>query len=250
MLQHSSFFISMAYFIRLLRDQESKRVLRLRKMEYAKTPKRHDIINYLLGQTKRKHYLEIGVRNPDHNFNKILCANKYSVDPGYEYQKNPVSYKYTSDIFFNKLNKNQLDIPSDIRFDVIFLDGLHQSYQLERDILNAIQFIDEKGFIVLHDCNPPSEYHARENFDYKLSPARDNWNGTSWKAFYKFRHRKDLFSACIDTDWGVGILSRHNFHNKFNHLAEIENPYFEFSEFEKNKIKHLNLLAYTQLIQN
>ena len=45
-------------------------------------------------------YLEISVRNPNHNFNQIKANKKYSVDPGLEFKKNPVDFKMTGDEFF------------------------------------------------------------------------------------------------------------------------------------------------------
>ncbi|MFN9710772.1 MAG: class I SAM-dependent methyltransferase [Bacteroidota bacterium] len=244
----NTFLSNIRFCYHFLNDTESNRIARLKKEEYLKTPKRYDIINYLLQFTSCEYYLEIGVRNPDHNFNKIKCRHKLSVDPGLEFKANPVKYQLTSDVFFHKFFHNELDVSSDIKFDIIFIDGLHQSYQLERDILNTLSCISDVGFIVLHDCNPISEYHTRENFNDKLSPARDNWNGTSWKAFYKFRHRSDIYSACIDTDWGVGILSKNSFFNKLNNLKEMENPFYEFSVLENNRSSHLNLISFNQLI--
>ena len=53
-------------------------------------------------------YLEIGVRNPQHNFNHIKANKKYSVDPGVEFKSNPVDFKITSDVFFLKLSRSEV----------------------------------------------------------------------------------------------------------------------------------------------
>ena len=45
---------------------------------------RTDIINFLIEQHGLKTYLEIGLDNPDANFNKVNCRFKHSVDPFYE----------------------------------------------------------------------------------------------------------------------------------------------------------------------
>ena len=66
----------------------------------------------------------------------------------------------------------------DITFDVIFIDGLHLADQVEKDIDNALKFIKEDGFIILHDVNPPTEWHARESYLFFNSPAAGAWNGT------------------------------------------------------------------------
>lgn len=212
-------------------------------LELKKTPYRFDVLNYILQNFNRETiYLEIGVRNPEDNFNKIIATNKYSVDPGVENILNPVDYKVTSDDFFKQLN-NGLVLNKDIKFDVIFIDGLHLAQQVKKDIDNSLKFLKEDGFIVLHDCNPPTEFHASESYLYRLSPSKDYWNGTTWKAFFNFRKREDYFSCCIDSDWGIGIISKNiNLGNK----SVVENPFFEFKIFEKNRKESLNLISFEE----
>ena len=147
----------------------------------------------------------------------------------------------TSDDFFTKLRSGLLDIDKGTRFDLIFIDGLHLSYQADRDIANAIEYISDKGFIVVHDCNPPTEFHAREEFGFKNSPASHFWNGTTWKAFYKHRFNENTTSVCIDMDWGLGVITKMDL---FNRLTQNENPFFEFHIFDRYRIRHLNLLTY------
>lgn len=214
------------------------------KEEYLKNPDRTEVLNYLISFLDRDTcYLEIGVRNPEDNFNKIKASLKYSVDPGLEYKINPVDFKLTSDEFFEGLGSGKL-FNSSIKFDVIFIDGLHLASQVDRDIENALKFIKEDGFIVLHDCNPPTEWHARETFDFNFSPAGGFWNGTTWKAFLKRRFDSSLKSCCIDGDWGVGILSKSW---PIGNSIASENLFFEFSDLNKNRIKQLNLITFESL---
>ncbi|WP_300565223.1 class I SAM-dependent methyltransferase [Flavobacterium sp.] len=235
---------------RILNDKYFISTKEINKKEVAKQPERSEIINFLLQQTKALNYLEIGVRNPSDNFDKINCENKFSVDPGVEFKQNPVDFKLTSDDFFEKLNQNKLEqLKNDIKFDVIFVDGLHLSEQVERDIINSLQFISDSGFIVLHDCNPPTEFHQRENYYFRNSPARGFWNGTTWKAFYKFRHHKDLFSICFDTDWGVGVLSKKQL-PLFNRIEnDIENQFYEYNLMDSRRKEFLNLTDYKKWIE-
>ncbi len=85
----------------------------------------------------------------------------------------------------------------DILFDVIFIDGLHLAEQVDRDISNSLKVLKEDGFIVLHDCNPPTEWHAREMYAFYHTPAQGQWNGTTWKAFLKYRNDNSIYSCCI-----------------------------------------------------
>jgi len=183
------------------------------------------ILNQLL--TPSSKYLEIGVCNPQSNFNKIKATNKVGVDPGIEFPDNPVKYQMTSDDFFTRLEHGDLDIPKNHKWDVIFIDGLHTAEQVERDVLNSLKHIKRKGFIVLHDCNPPTEHHQ--------TPVHNKgaWNGTVWKAWLKFREQ---YKSCtIDCDWGVGIMTTKLEQTKFN----ITDDYHTFAQ---NRNVLLNLL--------
>lgn len=215
----------------------------LTKDELAKNVKRHDVINFLAEKVNAQKYLEIGIGNPENNFNLINITDKYAVDPGVEFEINLADFKMTSDEFFLQLKENKLAIPNDIKFDIIFIDGLHLAYQVERDINNSFQFLSDKGFIVMHDCNPPTEYHARETYNFTNGPAKGFWNGTTWKAFVKAR--TECYSCCIDSDWGVGILSRQA-RPCFNILSHNENPFFDFKFFNDKRSEQLNLLTFDQ----
>lgn len=231
---------------RIYLDDYYKKTIQLSALENLKKPRRTHIINHLISLIDARNYLEIGVRDPRKNFNRIQCRSKYSVDPGVEFRDNPVDFKMTSDVFFEKLKNNQLDIQHDIKFDVIFIDGLHVSHQVERDILNSLEHLSDIGFIILHDCNPPSEFHQREHYDFVNSPAGSFWNGTTWKAYYKARHQRGLFSICFDSDWGVGIISKKHY-PFFNTIHEpVQNEFYEYSILNAYRQKHLNLYPFEQ----
>lgn len=237
-----AFLNKLLHNLATINNSYHRKTPKLSDLERAKTPKRYDIINLLLKNLDRPStYLEIGVRNPAENFDMVNAETKYSVDPGVEYKKNPVDFKLTSDEFFDGMRKGE--ILEGTKFDVIFVDGLHLADQVERDIDNSLEFLKEDGFLILHDCNPPSEWHARERYDYIYSPALKSWNGTTWKAFVKATQRQDLTSCCIDTDWGVGILTRQN---ALKAPTKIDNPYYEFSIFNDNRKESLNLISYDE----
>ena len=93
------------------------------KTEREKPIKRTDIINFLLSLDKRdKRYLEIGVRDRKSNFDLIKSNTKYSVDPAVELSNCDNHFQLTSDDFFSDLKSNKI-LSSDIKFDVIFVDG-------------------------------------------------------------------------------------------------------------------------------
>ena len=209
--------------------------------EVLKKTNRGDVINYLSSKINEPiTYLEIGVRNPADNFDKINATTKYSVDPGLEFKDNPVDFRLTSDAFFDQLRTGNILNP-EIKFDIVFIDGLHLADQVYRDILNSLDFLSEIGFIILHDCNPPTEWHARETFEFENSPARGTWNGTTWKAFVKAKDELEINACCIDSDFGIGILSKTHI---LGNPVKVNNPFFEFKVFEENRTQSLNLIPF------
>ena len=191
---------------------------------------RFEIINALIKAHNYKSYLEIGVRNPDECYNYINCRTKQGVDPGLEGEY-PVTFRMTSDEFFKSNTQN---------YDIIFIDGLHIDEQVERDILNSLSYINEKGSIVLHDCNPPETHHAREDYYDMSTPAGCCWNGTVWKAIVKIRSEiKGIYTSTVDTDWGVGIIQKSNKENKIIN----DNLYYSYKKFSNNRNYYLNLIS-------
>lgn len=221
----------------------------LTHLEMRKTPKRFDIINLIISsiKTEMTRYLEIGVRNPADNFNRIAADFKFSVDPGVEFKDNPVDFAGTSDEFFDQLNSGKLFFEGSRQaFDLIFIDGLHLADQVHRDIENALNWVTDDGFIVLHDCNPPTEYHARESYADVNTPAGRYWNGTVWKALAALRTRTDLSVFCIDTDWGCGVISKNS--HLYPSLAHEIGPFFyEYRNLADNRAEVLGLVSPSDL---
>ena len=188
------------------------------------TLKRYEIINKIIELNFYTDYLEIGI-NDGLCFDKINCSKKTGVDPNSDH----ATHKMTSDDFFNTLK------PED-KFDVIFIDGSHLEIQVDKDIENSIKHLKENGTIILHDCNPPSEYHAKENI-YFGAPIFGEWNGTVYKSLVKIRSkRNDLTLTTVDTDFGVGILTKEPSETMKNHSDT-------WKFFDTNRKEILNLIT-------
>jgi hypothetical protein len=155
---------------------------------------RYDIINYLIEKNDYKRYLEIGVEGGD-ALRRIKCELKHGVDPA---SKN-ATHHVPSDTFFE-------DLPQTEKYDIIFIDGLHVEDQVDRDIVNSLNHLSPNGIIVVHDCNPPSEWHQRPYEEAKKNGCRQ-WNGTVWRSMVKVRAtRPDLEVKTVNTDWGCGLI--------------------------------------------
>ena len=196
---------------------------------------RTQIINNIIEKKEYKNYLEIGVGD-GLNFNSIKCSNKTGVDPGIEGNwKNVAQYKMISNEFFNVIN-------SDTLWDFIFIDGLHLSYQVEKDIINSLKHLSDNGIIMLHDCNP---FMYEDNYERIIEDYwGQKWNGTVWKTIYKLRSsRNDLKIITINEDEGLGIITKDK-----STTIPFNNPYFEYKLLQKTLKESLGLVSYEEYI--
>lgn len=205
---------------------------------------RFDLINEIISINGFDKYLEIGVCDPTVCFDKIVCEKKTSVDPGIDNPDNPVQYKVTSDTFFSMLESNDTEFEKNHKWDVIFIDGLHLADQVYRDITNAINHISDKGIIVMHDCLPPTSFHAREN--YEINGEFPAWNGTTWKAYYKALTELSYVDVCVyNSDWGLGLIKK----CKRRRLPKKNNPFYEYNVMAKDFEKEMNVISLSDLIK-
>lgn len=186
---------------------------------------RTNIINFLIQKINAKKYLEIGVSDGV-NFSNIKCEYKVGVDPELQ---SPATIHLTSDDFFKNNNEN---------FDVIFIDGLHHSDQVYRDIINSLEILNDGGYIICHDMNPQQEEHQIIPFTGGI------WNGDCWKAFVQLRkERDDLDMFVVDTDHGCGVISR----GKQEIL--LDDKELSWNNFLNHRKEWLNLISTSDFLQ-
>lgn len=192
--------------------------------------KRYHIINYLIEKYNLINYLEIGVFKGE-NIREIKAIHKDGVDPGVEgYTPPEVNYPMISDNFFDLIRGHE-----DIKYDIIFIDGLHHADQVEKDIENALNHVVDGGFILLHDCNPVS-------YEAQLVPRQTiAWNGDVWKAFVNFKAHYPKMECCVvDTDFGVGVIKVGE--PIYNTQANI----WEWDYFDSHRKELLNLINWDE----
>ena len=197
--------------------------------------KRYDVINQIIKVKGFRSYLEIGTQ-AFVCMNHIDCETRVGVDP------EPV-VKAPAGIEFHKMTSDEYFVKNHKRFDIIFIDGLHHSDQVYKDLVNATDRLTDRGVIVVHDCNPKAEINQRVPM-----PLVESWNGDVWKAWLKFRRQfKTRSSFVVDTDQGCGVIGVGPKYNPGDHIPE--NPSFE--EFNKpvNKADWLNLVSVNQFLE-
>lgn len=186
--------------------------------------KRTDIIQKLIDKNGYKRYLEIGVRD-GRNLNKIQVEHKDGVDPA-----GKCNFPIKSDDFFKQLDK-------DVKYDLVFIDGLHLRDQVLKDVENALKHLSRGGIIVLHDCNPAQKHHASTVY------KGGTWNGTVWEAIvYLRRTREDLEMCVVNCDQGCGIVRP----GKQDLLKAKD---VSWSAFDKNRKEYLNLISTDEFLK-
>ena len=199
--------------------------------------KRSEVINKIINRFNFSKYLEIGVYHPKLNFDLINTNFKDGVDPE---PRRPVSYEMTSDEFFEKHSTNK-------KYDIIFIDGLHTYEQTYKDVINSINLLNEGGVIVMHDCNPPTEYHTRSYDEYLKTGGE--WNGTVYKSFIQLKSElNDWTCFVVDVDWGCGIITKRKLkpNNGFN-MNNIDD--LSWNYFTENRKNLLDLTDYDDFLE-
>ena len=179
--------------------------------------KRHAFINKAISKYTNCNYLEIGVANND-VFNSIplKLKNKYGVDPVHG-----GNYRLTSDDFFEKYKH--------LKFNVIFIDGLHHYLQCQKDAINAINCISKNGVIFFHDMLPLNSFE-------EMLPRKQaaGWTGDVWKVAVELTNSKNCDFRIINIDHGIGVL-KINDNFEYKKMPELLNlRYRDFLNHYKN----------------
>ena len=186
---------------------------------------RTEIINSFIVKRGLRRYLEIGL-NKSVNFDAVKADYKISIDP------NPAcraTFKMTSDAYFALIRNWK------VFYDIVFIDGLHHSDQVERDIDNSLLHLSDNGVIICHDCNPTKEIEQR------VPRETSRWNGDCWKTIVKMRQRHNLTVHTVDTDEGCAIIQKEP-----NHLPLRITRQLTYSNLDAHRQIWLNLITVKQ----
>ncbi len=181
---------------------------------------RWNMIEYLHNKREFTNYLEIGC-DKDELFSKIKIKNKIGVDP-----ISGGNVRKTSDEFFHNNN---------IKFDLVFIDGLHEYNQVKKDIINSLKNLNENGLVLVHDCLP-SSMSKQAVPRYRMS-----WNGDVWKAIVELRCVKDIEIYTCEVDQGIAIIQN----KKNSDLLSIEKApkNLKFKDFYNNHKKYMRIIS-------
>ncbi|TRX62138.1 class I SAM-dependent methyltransferase [Fulvivirga sp. M361] len=187
---------------------------------------RIELIRELIRKGKLTSYLEIGSQSGK-SFLPVRCKIKIAVDPKFIIPfknkikwliRNPYNlfskyFEETSDDFFEKRKALLAEIP---KLDIALIDGLHTFEASLKDTLNTLNYVNNSGIIILHDCFPQNKAVATPAASMDAAQAMDvegwtgQWCGDVWKTIVYLRksHPDELEAYVINTDFGLGIVRR------------------------------------------
>jgi hypothetical protein len=183
------------------------------------------IVNFYVNKFSRPiSYLEIGCFKNE-LFYSVPVLNKVGVDPicgG--------NYRNTSDSFFEH---------NESKFDVIFIDGLHQYDQVWKDVKNSLSCLSPDGYILIHDVLP------RNSKEQNLPRITSEWLGDCWKILFDIHDNPFLDLKIISADHGIAVVT---FSSSINDVS-LSKSYDDFTfDFYKSKIISLDILDPTSLL--
>jgi glycosyltransferase involved in cell wall biosynthesis len=202
---------------------------------------RHLVINHISNPDDT--YLEIGVET-GYTFNNVHFQNKTGVDPLPHFESEQLVLKTSDDFFLENIDRDTDTIK---KFDVVFIDGLHQCEQVVRDVNNSLQCLNENGLILLDDIIPLN-YHEQLKVPIKhkiqngVLKTMVPWTGDVWKTMY---HILSDYSEYIDFQYFyhvnyrcVGVLQiKIPFQIPDTELDAINNY-----TYETDFVKYINLI--------
>ena len=138
-----------------------------------------------------------------------------------------VNYRVTSDEFFEFISGH------DIKYDLIFIDGLHHYEQVKKDIENSLKHLQPNGIIMMHDCNPLT-------YESQLVPRQSvTWHGDVWKAYVEFKQTHPAFDCyVVDTDCGCGVIVNNEDKTQIPINLDLDYKYLD-----ENRKEILNLIS-------
>jgi hypothetical protein len=197
---------------------------------------RHLVINHVSNPDDT--YLEIGVET-GYTFNNVHFLNKTGVDPLPHFESEHLVVKTSDDYFLQNINTEN---NKNTKFDIVFIDGLHQSEQVAKDINNSIKFLNENGKVLLDDIIPlnydeqlkvPLKHEVRNGILKTFVP----WTGDVWKTLY---HILFFYSQHIDFQYfynmnyrAVAVLKIKSFFEIPESELDIINNYTYETDFKK-----------------
>ena len=185
-------------------------------------------------------YLEIGVEYGQTFLQThFKPENKTGVDPDPKFDIVGKEFKFTkatSDAFFKTLADGKKD-----RYNVIFIDGMHQSEYFLRDFNNSVKVLDNEGSVFIDDILPLTyneqlKIPRKHYYENGILKYGEEWTGDIWKVIYHIF--KNYLNNLEDYKYFYNPCYRGVLHLKLKNAFEIPeseletiNNYDYFTDF-------------------
>ena len=228
MSERENFFITVKYrFEKIKYFFYGEKFFKKKRYDWSKYPSRFEIIQNIIEFKKYKSYLEIGC-DRNQSFSNINIDKRVGIDP-----VEGGTHKMTSDEFF--YNNND-------KFDIIFIDGLHQYEQVIKDIKNSLNCLKKNGLILLHDCLP------RTIWNQVYPRINSDWNGDVWKAIVECRTYENIDTYTCIADRGIGVIVPRKNMNKLI-LNKKDFKGLKFKDYYQNHEQFMNLISHLDIFK-
>lgn len=154
------------------------------------------LIEHLASWLKPERYLEVGVWHGD-NLKRVQKYAKecYGIDTNFltkDFNSNVKLFEMTSDEFFWNLDPK-------IEFDMVFIDGDHDKYQVYKDFVNCKDRVISDGLVLMHDTVPANLQMTDKNF------CHNSWEAAK-KIKQEFRDEWEILSLPFNP--GITIMRK------------------------------------------
>lgn len=194
-------------------------------------------INKLLSHMNNPSYLEIGFGGGE-VFESVNSNDKKCCDPSpwdnvaVKFHKNKDCILLSSDDFFTQ-NKKKIDF--------IFIDGHHEYDYVRRDFFNAMNVLNDGGYVMLHDCNPPNEWRCR--------PISQFINGEAWNGDGGYRLLMELYTTTTEYNWVTSHEDEGCCLVWKGERTPVSLPAQDWKTFDANRDDILNLMPMAEILQ-
>jgi len=150
--------------------------------------------------------------------------NKTGVDPDPKFDIIGKDFKFskaTSDDFFKALADSKKDL-----YNVIFIDGMHQSEFFLRDFNNSVKVLENDGFLFIDDILPLTyneqlKIPRKHYYENGILKYGEEWTGDIWKVVYHIL--KNYSKHILVTKYFYNASYRGVLYLKLNNAFEIPN---------------------------
>ena len=228
MAERENLFITIKYkFEKFKFFFYGEKFFKKKRYDWSKYPTRYEIIQNIIEFKKYKSYLEIGC-DRNQNFSNINIDKRVGVDP-----IEGGTHKMTSNEFFSNNND---------KFDIIFIDGLHQKEQVIKDVKNSLDCLTKYGIILLHDCLP------RTLWNQVYPRINSDWNGDVWKAIVECRTYENIDTYTCIADRGIGVIVPRKNMNKLI-LNKDDFKKLKYKDYYQNHEQYMNLIDHRDIFK-